>query len=78
MGKLPLTYGTWVQYITVLTLAVTVLTAVPLFITYLNGTDGPQLVTDIHVWMGMFWVVSAGTNFLVFKRPLFQFRRHLP
>ncbi|MEF8893498.1 hypothetical protein [Halodesulfurarchaeum sp.] len=73
-----LSRGKVVQYLSILTLAVTVLTAVPLFLAYLNGNEGLQFITDIHVWIGVIWVILAASNFLVFKRPLFQFRRYLP
>lgn len=72
-----LTSGNVIQYLSALTLAVTVLTAIPLFISYLNGGDGLQVLTDLHVWIGMAWVIIAASNFIVFKRPLIEFRRYL-
>lgn len=72
-----LTSGKVIQYGSALALAVTVLTAVPLFVSYLNGGDGLQIVTDLHVWIGVAWVILAVSNFIVFKRPLIEFRRYL-
>ena len=77
IGGQNLTSGKVIQYGSALTLAVTVLTAVPLFISYLNGGEGLQILTDLHVWIGVAWVILAASNFIVFKRPLIEFRRYL-
>lgn len=77
IGGQNLTSGKVIQYGSALTLAVTVLTAVPLFISYLNGGEALQILTDLHVWIGVAWVILAASNFIVFKRPLIEFRRYL-
>jgi hypothetical protein len=69
--------GQLVQYATALALLLTVLTAVPLFISYLRGGEGVAILTDLHVWFGVAWIIVAVSNFVLFKRPLFQFRRYL-
>ena len=58
-------------------MAITVITAAPLFVSYLNGTEGLEVITDIHVWVGVIWVLIALSNFVFFRRPIFQFRRHM-
>ncbi|MEF8774172.1 MAG: hypothetical protein V5A37_05595 [Halobacteriales archaeon] len=55
----------------------TIVTAVPLFVSYLGGTDGLAAITHLHVWFGAAWVVAAVANFLFVGRPLFRFRRYL-
>lgn len=69
--------GRLVQYAAAVTLVITVLTAIPLFISYLQGGDGVEIITHLHVWFGVVWVIVAVGNFVWFKRPLFQFRRYL-
>lgn len=69
--------GQLVQYATAVTLVITVLTAVPLFISHLRAGDGLEIITHLHVWFGVVWVIVAVSNFVLFKRPLFQFRRYL-
>jgi len=69
--------GKSVQYTTVIALVVTVLTAVPLFISYLQGGEGLEIIIHLHVWFGVVWAIVAVSNFAFVKRPLFQFRRYL-
>ena len=71
------TIGKVVQYTTVVTLVATVLTAVPLFISYLQGGEGLEIISHLHVWFGVVWVIVAVSNFVFVKQPLFQFRRYL-
>lgn len=67
----------FVQYATAITLALTVLTGILLFVSSLRGSDPTGIVTDIHAWVAIAWVVVASINFVFAKNPLFQFRRYL-
>lgn len=45
--------GQFVQDAAAVTLVITVLTAVPLFISYLQAGDRLEVITHLHLWFGV-------------------------
>jgi len=57
-----------VSSVRMLTFIVTLLTTIPLFITYLLGSEPTQqLIVHLHVWFGLVFFITAIIN-MVIKR----------
>lgn len=58
-----------VSLIKMISFVVTILTSIPLFVSYLTS-QAPrfQIITDLHVWFGAIFIVFAVTNMVMNKR----------
>lgn len=58
-----------VSSVRMLTFIVTLLTTIPLFITYLLGSEPThQLIVHLHVWFGLVFFITAIMNIIMKKK----------
>lgn len=58
-----------VSSVRMLTFIVTLLTTIPLFITYLLGSEPThQLIVHLHIWFGLVFFITAIVNMIMKKK----------
>ncbi len=59
----------FVSSVRMLTFIVTLLTTIPLFITYLLGSEPThQLIVHLHIWFGLVFFITAIVNMIMKKK----------
>lgn len=57
-----------IKIITILSFIIVILTSIPLFIKYLLGNSiHSGLVVDLHVWMGIIFIIGVLIRMIFFK-----------
>ena len=56
-------------FTSIITLGVTILTSIPLFINYLKGSDVQfPLFVDLHVWLGLVFTISTLSRMILNRK----------
>lgn len=57
-----------IKIITILSFIIVILTSIPLFIKYLLGSSiNSGLIVDLHVWMGIIFIIGVLIRMIFFK-----------
>jgi len=58
-----------ISSVRMITFIVTLLTTIPLFITYILGSEPThQLIVHLHVWFGLVFFITAIVNMIIKRR----------